>query len=298
MMRVLTVLLFMSCQPIKDTTGELAGVADRKRVYLQLDLRDAKVMRGTKGFDPRMPAKIYALSYTASDVKNLQLSDKNVNVNHLITFDHVLFSWHYDKGKSPVYTCPLRGVSLGEQRNIIDKGQRNAPYCFAEEGGKDYVRLLADHCLGLSDSEKSRFVFFEEGKEFACDLSEKGDKGVVLHASCLTKDSNCLDDGNVHTCASSIDGFANFVEQFKQHVNSGTCDDKGCEASYTLKGVETTEETETTAETTEIAAETNSASPSNSCFIAATPAEPTEAAQATSEAPAPAAETTQQDGGG
>ena len=250
------ILLLAACQPLGDATGELAAVGDSKRVYLDMKLAEARVMQDIRvgegrlklGTDKTMPAKIYALSYDGHEAPDLQLSGEKVNFNHLITFTNVVLAWNYEKSASPVYTCHLHEVSLGEQRDIIKKNSDAAPFCFVEEADTgdtqtpvperegDYVRRLADYCLTASGNG-SRFIFLE-GKDFACDLSEKGDGSLVLQASCLAKvakgDKNCL-AGKVRACAVSGVGFENFVEIFKQRVDTTGCKEDSCQPIYAFK---------------------------------------------------------------
>ena len=255
MMRGLVILLLAACQPLGDVTGELAGVGDRKRVYLDMKLGGARVLQDIRigegrlklGADKTMPAKIYALSYAGHEAPDLELRGEKVNFDHFITFTNVVLAWNYEKSASPIYTCHLHSVSLGEQRDIIEKNSNASPFCFVEKedisGGTpttdvepdgDYVRLLADYCLAKSDSERSRFIFLK-GKDFACDLSDDRDGSSVLQASCLAKNNKTCLDGKVRACAVKTVGFENFVEIFKQRVATDGCDKGGCQPIYAFK---------------------------------------------------------------
>ena len=255
MMRLLGIMLFVACQPLSDHTGELAGHRDGKRVYFKMSLGDTGVKQAVTGIDKKMPTKIHALSYARHEAKNLQLIDDKVNFG-LINLSNVIFSWHYDKSATPVYTCHLhtdtqKSLSLGEQRDIIAKNSNDAPSCFVQkvaassstqdeqETDSDYVHLLAQHCVNLSDDKGSRFIFLE-GKDFACDLSDNDDQSIVLQASCLEKDNSSCIDGKVRACATETGFDESFIASFKERVKTTmTCNDNGtnCTIKYELKEI-------------------------------------------------------------
>ena len=261
MMRLLWIVLLAACQPLDDATGELATHGDGKRVYWKMALDDGGVKQAIKlvswraGVDKSMPTKIHALRYARHKAQNLQLDVTRVNFNALINLSNVIFSWRYEKSGSPIYTCHLHTVSLGEQRDVIAAGHDTAPFCFVEETAPaaqdgtpdgDYVHLLAQYCVKASGSEGSRFIFLND-KDFACDLSDGYDKSVVLAASCLAKnDKNCL-GGTVRTCATETVGFENFIATFKARVDAKMecTDDKNvsvdnCTITYTPKEADAT----------------------------------------------------------
>ena len=262
-MKHLWLALFAACQPLGDATGGLAAHGDGKRIYFKMALSEVGVRQDiTSNFDKIMPTKIHALRYMYNEAKNLQLTKRQVNFNSLINLANVIFSWKYKESDSPIYTCHLHTVSLGEQRDVIAKSNRAAPFCFeqkvtsaaapAAQGAAadgNYVHLLAEHCVKASGSEGSRFIFLE-GKDFACDLSaDNGKREVVLQASCLAKGDNSCLSGNVRACATQTVGFENFIAAFKARVKAPmNCDNKStssvenCTVTYDLETPESSDE--------------------------------------------------------
>ena len=256
MVRLLWIVLLAACQPLGDATGGLAAHGDGKRIYFKMALSEVGVRQDiTSNFDKIMPTKIHALRYTRHYTENLQLTATQVNFNSLINLANVIFSWKYKESGSPIYTCHLHTVSLGEQRDVIAKSDRVAPFCFEQQvtsaaepaaqgaaADGNYVHLLAEHCVKASGSEGSRFIFLE-GKDFACDLSAaNGEREVVLQASCLAKgDDSCL-SGDVRVCATQTAGFENFIAAFKARVdapmncnNNTTGSEDNCTITYGLE---------------------------------------------------------------
>ena len=241
-------LLIAACQPLAETTGELSAYGDGKRVYLQMMLGDFRVKKASYTWyleHKVMPAKLHALYYDGIEISPLSLNGLRLGLEKFITFRHVVFSWrHQSKDGGIIYTCHLPSVSLGEQRDIIAKGSTNASLCFEQQVGTgddkqsgNYVQLLAEHCVSLSNNKESRFVFLD-GKDFACDVSDNKDGSIVLQASCLASESanNCL-GGKIRACAADNVGFPKFVEAFKARVAGGQCnkDYEECSFEYTLK---------------------------------------------------------------
>lgn len=223
MMRLWLIVGMVACQPLGDTTGELATHDDGQRVYWQMKLDDVGVKLDLNNRrDERMPTKIHALRYMAHETtEGLTLIETRVNLDTVINVADVIFSW---RDKNNTYTCHLHGVNLGAQRGIRGNGIDNATFCFEQKNSEgDYVRMLADHCASASNgNEKSRFIFLG-GRDFACDLSGGRDKSLLLQASCLAKgDRSCL-DGKIRACAEKNEGaFAPFIAEFKSRVNT-TC---------------------------------------------------------------------------
>jgi len=221
MMRLWWIVWVVACQPLGDTTGDLAAHGAGQRVYWQMKLDDTGVKKDRKfQTDERMPTKIHALrSMPHATEDDLTLTATQVNLNTTIDLANVIFSWH---DQDNTYTCHLHDVSLGAQRDVIEGGNVKAALCFVQKKDEgDYVRLLADHCVSASANGESRFIF-REGRDFACDLSDKaGDEDLVLQASCLAKgDTSCL-NGKIRACAEQSEGiFPHFIKKFKEHIET------------------------------------------------------------------------------
>lgn len=235
MMRLCWIVLIVACQPLGDTTGELATHDGGQRVYWQMKLDDIGVKLDIdNNFDKRMPTKIHALRYMPPETtKDLTLTATRVDLNTVINVADVIFSWR-DK-RNHICTCHLHAVSLGAQRGIRGSGIDNATFCFEqkqEEG--DYVRMLADHCVSASRDGGSRFIFLG-GRDFACDLSKERNRSSVLQASCLAKgDKSCL-EGDIRVCAEQSDGaFAPFIREFKSSVGT-VCEEPKDDGTKNLK---------------------------------------------------------------
>ena len=234
MMRLWWIIWVAACQPLGDTTGDLAAHGAGQRVYWQMKLDDVGVKRDrARWADERMPTKIHALrSMPHETTEELSLSATVVNLNTTIDLANVIFSWHDNRDNT--YTCHLHDVSLGAQRGIRGNGIDNATFCFAQKNAEgDYVRLLADHCVSASKDGESRFIFLG-GRDFACDLSEKRDKSLLLQASCLAKgDKSCL-GGKIRACAENNKGaFDPFIAEFKDKVNTSG-GDTNTEDNYSI----------------------------------------------------------------
>lgn len=245
---LIVLLLTGACQPLDNTVSDLSAVRDGKRVYLQMQLGDFGVIKKGRILTEHMPAKLHALYYDGIEVSPLSLNGLQLEFTKFIVFSHVVLSWRHKKDSSgTVYTCHLHGVSLGEQRDIIEAGSISAPFCFEQQvgvgndpSGGNYVHLLAEHCASLSQSKESRFVFLDD-KDFACDVSDDRDGSIVLRASCLDSESaaSCL-EGKIRACAAVNVGFPKFVESFKARVAGGRCNEeyKECTFDYSLKASE------------------------------------------------------------
>ena len=239
MMRLWWIVWVVACQPLGDTSGDLAAHGAGQRFYWQMNLGDIGVKKDrAQWIDKRVPTKIHALrSMPHKATGDLSLSATQVKLNTTINLANVIFSWQVQNN---TYTCHLHNVSLGEQRDVIEGGSVKDALCFEQKKTDgDYVRLLADHCVSASNERGSRFIF-REGKDFACDLSKSRDESPVLQAACLVKgDTTCL-GGQIRKCAERTEGFANFITAFKNSVESPCPDDTGrkdkCPIEYKIKG--------------------------------------------------------------